>query len=190
MKRPSVITYLFGNLVSVLALAGAAIYFIYQWWTNHGSATAAVVALLVASYATSNSERLQKYYQWKREWDAMEGRAPGAGFARLYAHPAFRLLIGGPIWCAFAYFAIQPAKDPAMQVAAGLFWFATLIMIVGWIAILLRRRKSRRPKFRDVPVTLCVSVPRQSPALAQAFAALPAYCHPLFADRARTQTTH
>jgi hypothetical protein len=182
MKRPGPIVWLFGNPASVILLVIAAIYFIYQWSSNHGAGAAALIAFIAAGYGAGASDQLLKYQQWKREWAAMEGKASGAAFAKLY--PVVRVVFASAVWCLFGYLALQPSSDPAMHVAVALFWLATLVMIVGGIANLIRRRKPRKQTIRDVPVTVCLSVPHRSPTLAQAFAALPNYCRPLFADRA------
>jgi hypothetical protein len=181
MKRPGPLVWLFGNPLTVIALVIAAMYFIYQWWSNQGSPVAALIAFLVAGYSAGASDQILKYQQWKREWDAMEGRASGPGIARFY--PALRIVFGLSVWCVFAFFALQPSNDPAMHVASGLFWIATLIMIGGGIVRQFRRRKPAKQTVRDVPVTLCVPVSRNSPTVAQAFAALPDYCHPLFSHQ-------
>jgi hypothetical protein len=186
MKRPGPIVYLFGNPLSLVVLAIAAIYFIYEWWASQGSPIVAFLAFLAAGYGAGASEQLRKYHDWKREWEAMEGRRPGDSlFARVMAHPATRALVIVPIWCVFAYLVLTGGNEPTMRLAAGLFWLATLVMVVAVIVRLVRRRRPRKPTMRDVPVTVCVSVPHRSPTPSEARAALPAYCQRLLDDHAR-----
>jgi hypothetical protein len=176
MKRPSGFTYVVGNPVSVIALALGAAYLAYQWW-NGGSPAIALAAFIAAAYAMGANSRLQKYNDWKREWEAMEGKRPSQRTARRVLNSvAVRVAIGLPLWCAFAYLALTSGNDPTMRAARALFLLATLVMAVGFAYRLMRRRRPRANASRDVPVTLCVAPPRQSPDLAQAYAALPVYC--------------
>ena len=91
----------------------------------------------------------------------------------------FRFIVGGAIWCLFAYGALTTGN----QVVAGMFWVGTLILIGGGLYRMSQQNKAATPKpqeIRDVPVTLCLKPAQQSPSLNQAFAALPEYCLPLF----------
>ncbi len=104
---------------------------------------------------------------------------------------AFRFIVGGAIWCLFAYGALTTGN----QVVAGMFWVGTLILVGGGLYRMSQRNKATAPKpreNRDVPVTLCMRATSQSPSVQQAFAALPAYCLPLFEkrQRAKAPTTH
>jgi hypothetical protein len=175
MKRPGFLTYLFGNPASALALLLAAVYFIYEWWSASGSPAVAFIAFLAAGYAMGASDKLQKYQSWKREWDAMEGKRPAQSFARFY--PALRITVGLAVWCFFAYLALAQDAQPGAQLGPDLFWLATAVIIGTGVFRWFRRRRGARPAAtRDVPVTICIPVPHQSPTSAQAFAALPEYC--------------
>ncbi len=179
MRRPSGFTYVIGNPLSVIALALGAAYFAYQWWSG-GSPAIALAAFLAAAYAAGASGRLQKYNDWKREWDAMGGKRPAERTARrVWNSVAVRVVIGLPLWCVFAYLALTGGNATEMRVARALFWLATLVMLIGLTYRLARRRKSRAIASRDVAVTLCVPPPRQSPDLNQAYASLPTYCRTL-----------
>ncbi|MEI9994912.1 MAG: hypothetical protein WDM91_09985 [Rhizomicrobium sp.] len=176
MKRPGPVVYLFGNPLSVLALAILTAYLIYVWWAMQGSGTLAFVALLTASYAFKASDQLTKFSRWKREWQAMEGSAPGASLRRFV--PSWRVL-GGVVGLGGGGFLLLAApKTPDGNIASGVVVLAVLIGIVG---ILFRRSCQGRPRrgeaaSRDVVVTVCVVMPRQKSALAYAYAALPEYC--------------
>jgi CHASE2 domain-containing sensor protein len=180
MKRPSIPVRLFGNPLSAIALLLAACYFIYEWWTGQGSPAAAFIAFFAAGYGMSASERLQKYYDWKREWEAMEGKRPGRNAARYF--PALRAVTALAVWGFFAYIVITQGDQPEMRVGAALFWLATLVVFgAGVVTLIQRWRRRVRPRImRDVPVTLCVPIPHRSPASTQAMAALPEYCRILF----------
>jgi hypothetical protein len=176
MKRPAAVSYVFGNPVSIIVLATATAYFTYQWWSNAGSGALALTLFLATSYAFGASDRLQKYNQWKREWDAMEGRAPSITFSRLYAHPVVRVLIGIALWCGGIYLIANAGNGPLGQFSAGLFGLATFAVIITGVVRLFRRSKPHKPIVRDMSVMICVSMPNQSPTLDQARASLPKYC--------------
>jgi hypothetical protein len=179
MKRPSYIAYLFGNPLSMIALLIAAGYFVYEWWRGQGSPAVALVAFVAAGYSVTTSERIQKYNQWQREWRAMAGEPPEGGFSRLLARIPFRLVLGLSAWAVWGYFVATMGGEPGMQIPVALFWLVTLVMAVGGIYQLFRRVRPRRRASQDVPVTLCVGMPSQSPTPAQASAMLPTYCRAL-----------
>jgi hypothetical protein len=175
MKRPGFLTYLFGNPLSAFALLLAMIYFVYEWWSAAGSGGLAFIAFLAAGYAMGASDKLQKYQQWKREWDAMEGKRARQSLAHFY--PALRIIVGLAVWCFFAYLALAQTAQPGMQLGADLFWLATLVIIgAGVFWWLWRRRGSRPAAVRDVPVTQCLPLPGQSTTPTPVFDALPKYC--------------
>jgi len=179
MKRPGPHIYLFGNPVSTFVLAVAAIYLGYEWWIGAASPVAAIAAVIAAAFASKANERLEAYNTWKREWQVMSGEAPTAG-RLLIPYRALRIVLGLTVWSLFAYVALDPGPRQDVQIAAALFWLATALLIAGGIYRLVKRRSRSRPKpARDVPVTICLPVPRQSAALSQALAALPEYCRSL-----------
>ena len=179
MKRPGPHIYLFGNPVSTFLLAIAAIILGYEWWIGAASPVAAIVAVIAAAFASKANERLEAYNAWKREWQAMSGEAPTAG-RLLIPYRALRIVLGLAVWSLFAYVALDPGPRQDVQIAAALFWLATALLIAGGIYRLIKRSRSRPKSARDVPVTICLPVPRQSPAVAHTFMVLPGYCRALF----------
>jgi Flp pilus assembly protein TadB len=179
MKRPAPIVYLFGNPLSVVALVIAALYLAYAWWAAQGSGALAFIALLVASYSFKASDQLSKYNHWNREWNAMEGRASGArGGGTKVSN--LRALIGIVALGAAFIFVLNSANTPGMRVAAVLIGLALAVAVVG--TVMRARRKSTKPlqAARDVAVTVCLPPMKAAPTLAQARAAVPGYCKPLF----------
>jgi hypothetical protein len=175
VRQPNLPTRLFGNPASAIALLVAAGFCIYEWWSGQGSGGLALIAFLAAGYAMAASERLEKYKQWKREWEAMEGNRPAPTAARPLT--ALRAVLALAVWCFFAFLALSQANQPDAQLGVGLFWLATAVIVVAGIASLFRKRRNTRTRVvTDIPVTLCVPIPRNSPSAAQAFAALPQYC--------------
>jgi uncharacterized membrane protein YedE/YeeE len=172
---------LFGNPLSLLVAAGGAIYFAYQWWTGRTSLTVVVIAVLAAGYAMGAGERLQKYHEWKREWEAMEGKAPGHRYRWLRTPMrGLHIVLGLGAWAGTAYFLLTHADQPRMALPAGLFGIATLVMIFAAVYRLVQRWRARPKPYREVPVTLCVRLPRRSPTVAEALDALPEHCFRIF----------
>lgn len=184
MNRPSAFTYFIGNPISLIGVWLLTAVLAYQWYANGGPGILPIITGIAAISASNAYQRIDKYRLWKREWEAMNGVATtGTMTGDLMRTTGFRVIVGGAIWCAFAYGALTIGNQPGGQVAAGLFWIGTLVMIVGGLYRLVRRNRAPTPKqaaIRDVPVTLCLKPAQQSPNLNQAFAALPEYCLPLF----------
>jgi hypothetical protein len=178
MKRPAPYIYLVGNPLSMSVIALLAIYLAYEWWIGVGSPVAAIVAFALAASAFKANDRLEHYQEWKREWQAMNGETPTAGRLLVPARTV-RLVLGGGAWCVMAFFSLNPGDQPELQIASVIFWILTLVLVANAIYRWCRQRRGARPT-RDEPVTICLSVPRQSPALRQAYAELPDYCVTLF----------
>jgi hypothetical protein len=178
MKRPGALTYVLGNPLAVIVLCSAGGYFVYEWWTAHGSGALALVVFVVAGYGVNASEQLSKYRQWQREWNAMEGRPP-ASFASSRSARTARLVVALVLWAGWGYFAITQSHDPGMQVPAVLFWLLTIVVAVAGVVRFLRSRKQPPMRATDLPVGLCLQVPGRSPAVGEAMAALPRYCSAL-----------
>jgi hypothetical protein len=183
MNRPSPFTYLIGNPISLIGAWLLTAFLAYQWYANGGPGILPIITGIAAISASNAYARIDKYRLWKREWEAMNGVATtGTITGDLMQKPAFRFVIGGAIWCVFAYGALTIGNRPGGQAAAGLFWIATLVMIAGGLYRLFRRKRAAAPKqaaIRDVPVTQCLRAPMLGPDLRQAYAALPEYCVPL-----------
>ncbi len=189
MKRPSPATYIFGNPVSLAVIGLGACGIGYEWWIGEAPGLLAVIAAGFAIVAMNAYERLQRYGDWKREWEAMGGNAPGwrfASFAR--AWPRLRIVLGLSAWGLWAYFVFARGDQPDMDLPV--FWPTTGVMILAGAHRFWQYRRNRRLVVQDVAVGECLPVPRQSPSLAQAIAVLPTYCHGLICDDAIDSSAH
>lgn len=178
MRRPGALVFLFGNPLIAFALLCAACYCGYAWWTGQMQTLPALVVVLAACYAFRASDQYQSYRQWKREWDAMEGRAPSQRLVRTFRRGGpLHIFVGICAWCVCAVLILGKQNQPFWQVPAASFWLATALMILVAIYRAVRRSRARRaPKIRDVPVSVCLSVPHRSTAAEKAFSDLPEYC--------------
>ncbi len=180
MRKPAALVYLLGNPATVLVAIGATIFFGYQWWNSEGSPLPAVIAFLVACQSMRSSDQLQKYNEWKREWEAMESKAPNARRLRLALTPAIRLAIALAAWCVGAYgmFTVPLGDDLMAKLAMASFWLGSLLMVGVLIyrALPKRTRATTVAKSPDPIVSVCLAPPKSSPAVPGAYRQLPAYC--------------
>jgi hypothetical protein len=174
MKRPSLATFLFGNLASCFAILIIGGFLIYEWWIGQVHVLVAVGALSAILNAAAANDRLNKYNHWKRAWDGMSGE-PRRNRGRVLR--GFAGIVG---WAIFAALATQlDRRDPANQVAIGLFALGSAgLILIGlrrvWKRAIPGQRRPRRIK--DVPVTISLPVPRDSPDRRQIYQGLPDYC--------------
>jgi len=190
MNRPTIFNYIIGNPVSVIGLWILTAFLTYQWYALNGPVLLPIIAGLGAISASNAAQRIGKYRDWKRDWDAMSGIAPAPAGAFLRT-PAVRLFVGVPLWLLMAYGALTVTNTPGGRVAAGLFWLATLLVVGNWMVQAVRRRSARRPKARQVKEVIvgqCLRAPMRSPALQQAYRELPDYCRPLFVRREQARS--
>jgi hypothetical protein len=183
MKRPSVGTYVIGNPASALALFGLTVWLAWRWYNGDMPGFIPVIVGFVTMSAFSAFNRLKDYRHWKHEWNAMSGNSSEVGlFTRMRANHVARILVGGTLWCGFAYLAVYAANDPGAQVGAGLFWLGTLLIVAVWIFQRLRQVIRHRPRRENIQasVSQCLGVASQSPGLDSAFVSLPGYCNSLF----------
>jgi hypothetical protein len=175
MRRPGLLTYLFGNSLVALVAMLFAIFVVYQWWFNGAPGLLALVVCFVAGGAAQANERLDSYFAWKRDWEAMAGERPTAGRA-FVSHRACRVAAGLFAWAVYAILTYRVSGDPDMQFAVYWFYLVTAVMGVG-VAVEWRRKHPRRRKPKELSaVALCADAKAKSQPLAKAFAALPDYC--------------
>lgn len=171
MKRPAILTRVFGHPVVMLTAYGLLAWMAYQWWTGATTAAAATVALCLAMACTRANDRAEKYHQWQREWNAMSGQPPRGRIS-----PRALRQLGAVLAFGFlGMLSLTYLNDPAVGWAAWLFWIA---MAVGLVRLLWRRTRVRRAEraSKNSYVATCLHMPAQSPSYTAAYAALPDYC--------------
>jgi hypothetical protein len=191
VNRPSPFTYFIGNPLSLIGVWLLTAVLAYQWYANGGPGILPIITGIAGISAANAYQRIDKYRLWKREWEAMDGvRTTGTITGDLMQNTAFRVVVGGTIWCLFGYGVLTLGNQPGAQIAAASFWLGTLVMIGGLLYRLARRNKAapKAQKIRDVPVTQCLRVPMQSPNLQQSYTSLPEYCAPLLQQAPLTRT--
>lgn len=180
MKRPPLIAYLVGNLLSVFLIGAYFLYTAYAAFCTGGSGWLAFGMLLAVSYAGSCYSKLESYDLWKREWDSMSGAPPK------------RPLIARGSLAQVAAMAILFAVVMLLAIAgAGAHYsgLRTIWLVLGELALaglfvlrLARHRKSKAKPTKAQVVSVCLAVPYQSIDLSQSYRALPDYCRQLLSD--------
>lgn len=180
MNRPSILIYLLGNLVSAALVVPFGALLVYQWYIGKVPVTVALVSAFCIFVVINARVKLLTYKDWKRKWNAM-GEVSGAvpvvsGFTPLrmaFGLIAYIIIVG--------IVASDDTRSPESQFAvAGM--VLAFVPIFGYVLYRFWRhyvprtdsRQSRSPK--KVPVSVCLSVPRQSPSRQQTSQHLPEYC--------------
>lgn len=183
MKRPGPLAYLFGNPVSFIGLSLAVVGSFIAAINGAVSYLVPIVLLAIGAYSRTASEKIAKYNAWKTEWDSMNGGpTPPVVSPKAAGGSGARYVLGAVAWIALALLAVSQAGNPDMQAPVALFFLATALLVVVGLVRLMRRRAARPSTAAAGPVAVCLAVPRQSASTAQAFAALPQYCLPLFGN--------
>lgn len=177
MKQPLLIDYLLGNLVSLLGLGIGSLMLGYGIVKD----AVAVEPLMLCGFffllACKSRMRLTHYWEWKREWRAINGIVEPS--RRPLRNPRLRFVLGVTVWVAFGWFASARVDDPNMHIVLGLYWFILAVVVLFAIGKTLRHRRKRPSP--PIYVALCIGKPLHSPAVANAYATLPNYCHALTA---------
>lgn len=90
------------------------------------------------------------------------------------------------VWLFFAQGALTLGKAPGNELVLALFWLGSAIMagvILFWVFRRFGAFTANGAKGKRVTVGVCLPAPRQSPALQEAYSALPEYCWGLFQQR-------
>jgi hypothetical protein len=180
MKRPSIFVYLLGNLLSAVLVLPFGALLVYQWYIGKAPLMIALVSAFCIFIVINARLKLLSYQDWKRKWNAM-GEVSGAVPAVSGITP-LRMAIGLIAYIVLVgIVASDGTRSPQSQFAiAGM----VLAFIPMFVYVLYRfwryyvprtdSRQSRLPK--KVPVSVCLSVPRQSPSRQQTSQHLPEYC--------------
>ncbi|MDO8381019.1 hypothetical protein [Phenylobacterium sp.] len=181
MRPPGIITRLVGNGLVMALLGVGVIVFGVQFFTTGEGGIPALACLGVGILSKRANDQLRSYQLWKMEWEAMGGEAP-KGFSLPHI-PGARYVLGGIVWLFFAQGALALGKAPGNELVIALFWLGSAIM-AGVILFRVFRRFgaliAKGAKGKRVTVGVCLPAPRQSPALQEAYSALPEYCWGLF----------
>src|ERR1700729_379338 len=130
MRRPGIGTYLIGNPISALALFALTVWITWRWYNGDAPGIAAIILGFVTMSAFDANGKLNDYRHWQREWNAMGGQAPRPGaLTRFVGSRTVKVLFGVPLWCAFAYGALHVKPHSDEEVAAGLFWIGSLVIV-------------------------------------------------------------
>jgi hypothetical protein len=165
MKPPGPFTWLIGNAVISLVLMVGGVAVVGMWLMGTANGWAAFGAAMLASLAARASEKVRAHAAWEREWN---GRGGGVALSRNW-----RMLLGMAAWAWLAWLSLLPAEgDPTLQVASGLFWLASVLMVVVGAARFARARIGRRAP-KQTMVKVCLRVPLRSPSVQEAYGALP-----------------
>ncbi len=176
MSRPGLLTYLVGNPVSALLVVFATLILVVGAFSGSVHWLVALVAVIVTGHAMGCNRRLQEYGRWKREWDGMGGQATAKKSLRALAKLlSLRILFGVGGWLLLAFLTLGAAHQPGAGILVALFWLGSAFLLGNAVYRAIRRRRAGR-KATNVTVRVCLAVPRSSPSLAQANAALPDYC--------------
>jgi len=198
MNRPSLVSFAIGNLLSVPAILAVTGFACYRWGTQqrHGEYISWLVpaAALMASKASLAARgRLAEYRRWSRAWDAMSGAGGNRATGRARSHPrrtvlAWAAWVGLGLWLCNPHpqFAGTPVRGIYATAFSALTLWGVLVPVIGTARWIRRRvRAISVPRKRDPVVAIALPVPRSSPTVATAAAAVPDYCHRLMKGSAR-----
>lgn len=164
MRPPSSATWFIGNSVVSLILMIGGVAVVGMWLMGLASGWAAFWAAMAASLAARANEKVRARAAWEREWN---------GGRRGFTLPrGGRIVLGLAAWIWLAWLSLQPSEgDATMELASGLFWLASLLMVIMGIVRLVKRH-ARRGRGKPVVVTVCLARPMRSPSVQQAYAQL------------------
>lgn len=179
MRPPGFLTALIGHPVIALLIFVSAAAVGYFWLAGDLTGWAAFGALVIAASTAKASDRVNKYNAFKREWDAMGGRAATRRPLRI---GGLRYVLGVGAWLFMAMLALDAWDDPGLQWVAWLFWAGSAAMIVA-AAYRLVRGPSGLGRGSTDSVRVCLPPARFSPSREDSRRAIPAYCQALFVAR-------
>ena len=175
MTRPGIITYLFGNPISALLVALAAIAVVIAAIGGNATGIAAFSMIAVAIYAGSCFQKVEAYRLWKKAMNGISSKKP-----MIATLPKGKQWVAGTLWLVMACFAIGGASSPDLQGPVALFWLGSFLMLAA--AVFRRFKGSKKParaSKREVAVSVCLRVPMKSVPFSQTYNALPDYCQRL-----------
>lgn len=174
MKRPGILTRLIGHPLIVIPVWLLGGYGLWQWWQGKATVTVAILAFFAMAVSGNANGHMSDYHAWKRAWDGLAGKPQRRLYLPALPTPLKRMLAVA-LWCAITYWGVQHAQAPTIAAAMVLFYLATVLALLLWAVRAARRWWARHRAARDRDkqiVALCLPVPKESPTLAQARAAL------------------
>ncbi|MDP1735999.1 MAG: hypothetical protein Q8L23_01010 [Caulobacter sp.] len=177
MNPPSLWTWLVGNAVSFIAVCMGFLFVGYLFLTTGQYGFQLLVLSGISWHSYRANDRVRAFQAWQREWKAMNGETPTR--LTLPRLGPLRILGGIAVWLLGAWFALEEANTPGLQIPLGMFWLGSILMVgYGLYRLVVRLRGARSRS--DGAARVALSRPFQSPALQDAYSALPEYCWPLF----------
>lgn len=177
MNAPSLQVQLLGNplllIGTTLFLAAA----LTASATGAWSAETILIALVFFAPVAAAANQLRRYRQWKREWDAMGGKAtPGlTWFGGGKRRVGLALIVYAVIDIGLFYYGSQDGNIVGFVVM-------TALLVVGLVAAAIGQALSKRTGRKQPSVVYAAVLlrrPGHSPNLGDAYAALPEYCRRL-----------
>lgn len=183
MNPPSLWTWLVGNAVSFVAICIGFLVLAYLFVTTGQYGFQLLVLSAISWHSYRANDRVRAYQSWQREWQAMSGETPTR--LTLPRLVPLRVLGGIAVWLLGAWFALEEANTPGLQVPLGMFWLGSLLMVGYGLYRLVARLWRGAPRQRDGAVRVALVRPFQSPSISHATEALPDHCRRLLhsADR-------
>jgi hypothetical protein len=184
MKPPGIFDYLFGNPVSVALLSFWAASTGYGWLAQGAHPLAFGVALFLAGLSINSAKQLRAFKQWNKAW-TNAGALPKEPKSRQPKKATWVSLGILALVFAFAWLSDHPHDSSGASGAAVLI----IISVFAWMGDaawrgLRRMQAKRRPNHAGQAgqeiVTVCLPIPKQSPAANKSLL-LPDYCLPLLA---------
>jgi hypothetical protein len=177
MNRPSIMTFLIGNPVTLLLVIGTGGWLIYEWWHGLAPPMAALISIALIAWSGTASRELSDYYNWRRAWKAMGPPSPPG----LLSRPGVRLVFGVGIVLGLGY-TLATHPTPNNQLALGWLVLGVLLLLAFWtvrgVYRRIRRRTQTRARQRTETVSICIIAPAEPvPLLAQAYRQLPEHCY-------------
>jgi len=181
MKQPTLMSRRIGTTGFCVLATSAAVFLVFGW----GSGELAIpwpiplMAVLLVGSALKAKREVDAFNYWQRRWNAM------AGIAEPATNPGRRRRQAFVIWLLLLFIIIVQPFDSSIN-GFSAFAFAVMTLVGGgrlaWNSLRVTRGKNApksSPHLHVVHTPL--PVPRRSPAVKEATAALPDYCLTLLA---------
>lgn len=175
MTPPTTRDRILGSLPLVILLWGLTAISGFQAWQGEVSYGLPIVFGFVAIAATNARARVRQSELFNKDWEAM-GRTNRGG--KPFKNSPLAILLGAILWIAMAAGVFVYAIEPETRPLAALAGAGIALPIIVWA--LRSWRKGAKKAYKDVAVSQCMKIPRNSPTVQNAYRALPDYCVQMF----------